>query len=434
MIASTFQQNTFTKGMDLDTDKSMIPHDAYREAENVRVVTNDSGTQFALQNIEGVKKYNLSIPSNETVIGTATINNIGIVITKTSDNINKIYRVTDFDQAAPTTKIILKGELGLCEDLSTHPSLSIVANYETDTNVKIYFTDGTSGVKVLNIVDDKYSEGSSLVDDDGNILNPLALDLTPGADLPPFKIVDLGSGSLLVGVVQYAYQLFNLHGSESVISPLSKSIHLTTSNTNQDSQDYKGAYKNENSGKSCELTTDLISKDFDRCRIIRIQYDDNNETPQIIIVDEIAISSTYDEIHYVDSGNSYLGEMTIDEFNILSNYQFKGNAIEKLQNRLFVANIEEDTWDPGFYDARAYRCNLNKQVLLQSSNSLNNITFSDISTADLSTVPEDHDCINPSNYTDISEVEEFVQDSNGIKWPNDYEQCKYSYYNVLVLG
>lgn len=422
MTASSFQQNTFTKGMDLDTDKSMLSHDAYREAENVRLVTNDSGTGFVLQNVEGVKKYNLSIPSDETVIGTSTIQDIGIVITKKSDGLNKVYRVTGFDSATPTQTVILKGYLGLCEDLDTNPSLSIVSNYESNNNIKIYFTDGTSGIKVLNIVDDKYSEDSSLVDSDGNILNPLALDLTPGADLSPFQIVDLGTGSLPVGVVQYGYQLFNVHGSESVISPLSESVHLTTSITTQDSQDYKGAYKGENSGKSCEISTSYNSKDFDKCRIIRIQYEDNNDMPRIIIVDEITISSTYEEIHYIDSGNSYLGEMSIEEFNILSSYQFKGNAIEKMQNRLFVANVQEDTWDPGFYDARAYRCNLDGQVLLESSNKLNNITFTDIDTADFSTVPEDHDCINPSNYTDITDLSSDLV--NGENLPDGYFYCK----------
>lgn len=435
MTASSFQQNTFTKGMDLDTDKSMLSHDAYREAENVRLVTNDSGTGFVLQNVEGVKKYNLSIPSDETVIGTSTIQDIGIVITKKSDGLNKVYRVTGFDSATPVQTVILKGYLGLCEDLNTNPSLSIVSNYESNNNIKIYFTDGTSGIKVLNIVDDKYTEDSSLVDSDGNILNPLALDLTPGADLSPFQIVDLGTGSLPVGVVQYGYQLFNVHGSESVISPLSESVHLTTSITTQNSQDYKGAYKGENSGKSCEISTTYNSKDFDKCRIIRIQYEDNNDMPRIIIVDEITISSTYEEIHYIDSGNSYLGEMSIEEFNILSSYQFKGNTIEKMQNRLFVANVQEDTWDPGFYDARAYRCNLDGQVLLESSNKLNNITFTDINTADFSTVPEDHDCINPSNYVDISKVTDFTTDSFGTKWPNDYEYNKTKYSNGLrALG
>ena len=434
MTASSFQQNTFTRGMDLDTDKSMLSHDAYREAENVRLVTNDSGTGFVLQNVEGVKKYNLSIPSDETVIGTSTIQDIGIVITKKSDGLNKVYRVTGFDSATPVQTVILKGYLGLCENLNTNPSLSIVSNYESNNNIKIYFTDGTSGIKVLNIVDDKYTEDSSLIDSDGNILNPLALDLTPGADLSPFQIVDLGTGSLPVGVVQYGYQLFNVHGSESVISPLSESVHLTTSITTQNSQDYKGAYKGENSGKSCEISTTYNSKDFDKCRIIRIQYEDNNDMPRIIIVDEITISSTYEEIHYIDSGNSYLGEMSIEEFNILSSYQFKGNTIEKMQNRLFVANVQEDTWDPGFYDARAYRCNLDGQVLLESSNKLNNITFTNIDTADFSTVPEDHDCINPSNYKEIGQVEQFLPDNTGKLWPNDYEYCKKTFNGVRVLG
>jgi len=89
--------------------------------------------------------------------------------------------------------------------LNKTPRISIVGNYESDSNIKVYFTDGNSAIKVLNIVDGRYSFGSDLVDSNGNILNPLAVDITPGATLPPFKIVDLTAGNLPSGVVQYCY-------------------------------------------------------------------------------------------------------------------------------------------------------------------------------------------------------------------------------------
>lgn len=405
MTASDFQVNTFTGGMNADTDVAFISNDSYRYAENIRIMTNDSGTNGVLQNIEGVKKYNISIPEDETVIGTTTINDIAIVFTRLSNGYTRVYKITDFNQSTPTVKIILQGNLNLCQDLETNPNLSVVSNYETDNNIKIYFTDGNSGIKMLNIAEDKYTEGSSLVDSGGNILNPLALDLTPGSDLPPFEVMNLSVGNLPSGVVQYCYQLFNIHGSETVISPLSTTVHLTQSSTNMNSQEYMGSYPNTSSNKSCNIRTSFITKDFDKCRIIRIQYTENNSIPKIVIVDEIQLQPTYDEINYTDTGNSYLGEMTIDEFNMLSSYQFKASSLEKMQNRLFVANVTEETWDPGFYDARAYRCNSNGRLVLQSANKLNDLVYENFDDVDLSSIPETHDCINPYNNTDLSHIE-----------------------------
>jgi len=42
---------------------------------------------------------------DETIIGTTTINDIAVVITKTSDNINKIYRLMGFDSNMPQNQI-----------------------------------------------------------------------------------------------------------------------------------------------------------------------------------------------------------------------------------------------------------------------------------------------------------------------------------------
>lgn len=406
MISNTLQTNTFIGGMNTDTDVTMIGDNQYRYAENVRVITNDAGTTGVLQNIEGVKSYTSYIPTDETILGTSTINNIGIVITRLTSGINKVYRITKFDTNTPLIETILRGDLKLCQDVTLIPNLCIVSNYETDNNIKIYFTDGKSAIKVLNIVDNKYvgdATTNKLLDINGNILNPLAVDITPGALLPPFIIGDLTSGNLPSGVIQYCYQLFNLHGTESTLSSLSKMVHLTQSNNMGDSQDYEGTSPNFSSGKGCSLTVPLKSKDFEKCRIISIWYTQNNAAPTIRVVDEITVDPNQNNITYIDSGNSMLGEISIDEFNSLTGYQFIATTMTKMNNRLFVADITEETWNPGNYDARAYRANKNGIIKLNSANSSQNITIN-MDTADLTTVPFTHDCINPSNRMTLSQM------------------------------
>lgn len=417
MTANNLQTNTFVGGMNMDADKYAIPNNSYRYAENVRVITNDEGTTGVLQNIEGVKKYNLSIPSDEVVIGTTTVSNMAIVFTRLSDGRTRVYKVTNFDSATPTTKVILQGQLGLCQDLDTTPNLSVVANYESDQNIKVYFTDGNSGIKVLSVddtTDYKYAAGSDLVDSSGNIINTLALDIQPGCTLPPFKLQRLDFGNLPTGVVQYCYQLFNLYGTETTTSSLSGIVHLTQSVTSSDSKDYKGSYLNESSNKACILTTDLITKDFNRCRVFRILYQENNDLPLIHVIDEIEISSDQDAITYVDKGNSYMAEISVDEFNSMTGYQFTAKSIAKMQNMLFAANVTDDTWDVE-YDARAYRANNSGQVRLESSDSADTITFN-ISSVASTNVPENHDCINPYNYSDYANTSasaRYMYDKNG---------------------
>ena len=408
-MTNTFQTNSFTSGMNMDVDVNLIKDNQYRYAENVRIIANDNGTTGALQGIEGVRKYNGNITNDEVVIGATTIDKMAIIFTKVIVNgnysHNKVYRVEGFDDSTPKQTVILQGDLKLCE-YPNETNISCVANYETDTNIKVYFTDGKSATKVINVVDGKYTGTSAtnpLVDSRGWIKTPNAIDITPGAVLPPFKIIRQDGGNLASGVIQYCYQLFNIHGSESTLSSLSELNHLTASVTTQTVQQYEGMGQNVSSGKSCVLKAPLVSKDYQKCRVISLSYTNNNQPPRIFIVDEIDLVPTQSEINYIDNGNTIIGELSVEEFNALTGYQFIAKTLTRMDNRLFAANIQEDSWNPK-YDARAYRCNKAGTLVLHSANSSENI--SKVLPTDATqlkqfydSIPESHDCINPFNTT-----------------------------------
>lgn len=401
MISNTAQVNTFIEGLNMDQDVNSIPNTQYRYAEDIRIVTNDGGTTGVLQSIENPRRYDTIIPKDETIIGTTTINDIAVVITKTSDNINKIYRLMGFDSNMPQIKLVCKGALGLCEDLSKTHVLSVVGNYESDTNIKIYFTDGNSPIKVVNIMSNKYIDDSNLIDENGNIINPGSLEITPVVSLLPFEFCWLSEGNLKAGMVTYCYQLFNVHGTETVTSPMSELIHLTDSSTNQGSSEYKGAGLNKSSNKSVILSTVLSLQDFDKLRVIRMFYSQNNSTPIISIVDEIDVPKGQTNIKYVDYGST-LSEISIDEFNAMTGYQFIAQTLAKMQNRLFAANITENTWTPkdedgNDYDARAYRADSQGVIRLLSGLDNNNIRIPISDIEAIKRIPITHDCINPFN-------------------------------------
>lgn len=396
------QINTFIGGMNTDSDVAVLPSNQYTWAENVRVVTNDAGTTGVLQNIEGFQEITQSaLSATENVLAATSIRDYGIVITW-DGTANSIYRF-DFssNKLVPTVVKVLYANLGITT------TLDVVANYEADDLIKIYFTDGNSPLKVFNIMDESFIGITSWEAKDFEIL--------PKAYLPPMTIIGLDSGTLYGGVIQYCYQLFNVNGTESTLSALSPLVHLTSSRTESSGKSYKGVLANQNAGKSVKIKATGISTNFNKARIVSVHYFSNNELPVISVVDEIDV--TTDSIYYEDRGSTVLNELTVEQFNDMIGYDFIANNIEKLDNMLFAANIKENTWDID-YDARAYRCNPSGVVKLLDNSSINPLTFN-ITSLTASTVPEDHDCINPYNNLELSALPEvddcqYVQVSSGV--------------------
>ena len=232
------QVNTFTNGMNIDADINMISNNQYRYAQNIKISSDDSSTYGALTASEFIKRYGLLLPSNEIIIGTGVVNkienlidNIGLLFTRTIDLqgnylYNTLYKLTNLDNSIPTLTVVFKADLNLCPN---GEYMSIVTNFESVENIKVYFTDGLSQIKVVNIADiDKYT--IDLAANGGVLLDNTILDTTPGAVLPPFELQSLTVGSLPVGMVQYCYQLFNVRSNETATSALCGLIHLTQSN------------------------------------------------------------------------------------------------------------------------------------------------------------------------------------------------------------
>ena len=331
------QVNTFTNGMNIDADINMISNNQYRYAQNIKISSDDSSTYGALTASEFIKRYGLLLPSNEVIIGTGVVNkienlieNIGLLFTRTVDLqgnyiYNTLYKLTNLDNTIPTLTVVFKANLNLCPN---GEYMSIVTNFESVENIKVYFTDGLSQIKVVNIADiNRYTV--DLADNSGVLLDNTILDTTPGAVLVPFELQSLTVGSLPVGMVQYCYQLFNVRSNETATSPLSNLIHLTQSASNVNNQYYKGSPAGTNSGKACVLKT-IVTNYYDKCRIIRVLYKANDNTPEINIIDEIPLS--YDgslTISYTDNGGNLLSELTIEQFNLLTGYQFTAKSITK---------------------------------------------------------------------------------------------------------
>lgn len=405
------QTNTFVGGMNCDVDLNYIQSNQYRYGENIRITTNDGGTTAVIQGIEKNKQYNLNLYDYQNIIGTATAKWFNVELNKEEDCAiiitseerkdgygfnNTLYVVTGFDTDDLIQHRIVTAHMNL------KGNLSIITNYESQYVSNVYFTDGNGIIKVVNIQKEYKGDYSDT-----------AFDILPDSILQQFEFDGFSTGTLPAGQVQYAYKLFNKHGVETALSPLSKKIPLTKGFKETDSQKVKGQRITENTGLGCKITAQFLNNpSFEYIRIYRMHYSQNNQIPEVCIVDELAITNNY--LSYVDTGGNALSVLSSDEVNNLIPFQFKAKTLEKLDNRLFAANIQNDDWDVE-YDARAYRCDSNGFVALNSNKSsdsiqgLLNSKGQIIVHENAVVVPEDHDCINPSNVDVTSDIEPIYQ-------------------------
>lgn len=202
--------------------------------------------------------------------------------------------------------------------------------------------------------------------------------------------------------------MFNVRGNETTTAALSEVIPITSLDGAGASKRIKGEKKGSITDKGCSLKA-TFSNDgrFNKMRVFSIVYLDANEVPSIFILNEIDIPSSSSELMtliYNDTGSAYISQITIDEFNAMIPFEFKAATIEKLNNRLFAANLQEITWDiPSTYDTRAYRCTYSKDLVLQDANGNNSIvgTLREdgqvLVNGSVYDVPASHDCVNPTN-------------------------------------
>lgn len=392
--------NTFHKGLNLDSDISVLDNNTIRYAENVRLVANSDGTSAVAQNSDYIQKYNFQLP-----IGTIKV--LGVIETKycecenevcgepqdcavvfvkeevivtegkPNDFINKIYRVTFDENTEQHLTIIAEGDFGWKN------KLSLVANFESCNVSNVYVADGEHPLRVINVANQYGYVGGE------------DFDMFPTVNLTPFKFDGFVTGNLKAGKVQYAYQLFNQHGTSSSVSPMSDVVSISETIDNNASVLTKGSPLNSTTQLGVKLRAAFNNNGFNRLRIYRIFYDKVGQVPTIYIADEISISADkgLQEVNYSDFGSNYVSLITVDEFNALTvPYQFVAQTIESKDNRLFAANVKEDTWSID-YDARAYRADIYGNVVLKDS-SRDDLTFR------LDEIPDidvEHDCLNPSN-------------------------------------
>lgn len=414
MVESTNQQiNTFTGGMDLDTANAYLKPDVYREAYNLRVTTDTNSNTGVLHNIEGVK-FDISFVLSTVGIGsdkwnivwTGTIRDYGVIIAKTniSSQDPKKGRVGVFRFKHSESQVGHPAVRLFCSNVDTVSlgnNPSCVTRYEDDTNIKLYVADGINPIRVWNIAPAQDSFNQGLTTD-------ASLSIYPSVTFDRPEFLGFGKGVLASGTYQFGYQLFNKNGSETEVSPLTGLIYVNDGSLSPSSSvQVTGTLKGKGTNKSIKLKINVPDNvNYTRIKIVSIFWEDRNELPHIQVLQDTKIPST--GIAYYDAiNNKGIADLSLEEFNLITNIHFAPKLLESKNNYLFSSNIKylDNSLNVDF-DARAYRFHhtsrkaKDSNVCVLNTANDNTLLLTQFSLVDLLyDLPLEHDAINPFNDT-----------------------------------
>lgn len=389
-------QNTFIKGLDVDTSKSKYNNANYVDAKNFRPLTEGGLSSGSMENVKG-NKLKFYLPEGQQCVGYTELRDKLILFA--FDGLNSfIYSFIDDNndsnveyysstESKGLTLIYSDETLATDELLNLNPSLTnfdlrAVGRYETPTIQKVYWVDSIHPLRVCNVAVNLTGYKES----DFNII--------PNSTLASITFNNYTEGSLDVGVKSYSYQLYRANMQETPFSPCSELIPVTPTITASSTNKLSGSAADINSGQGIIINLNDLDTSFNRIRIVCIDYVDLNIVPIIRIVTEQSFNTS--SLSVIDTGQS-LGTYTLEEFNTLGTTNLIPTTIDTKNNYLFVGNVTEDVfWNDTLelWDSRAYRFNSNSNKF-QITNNGNSIEYTIATSNDYPV--SGLDCINETN-------------------------------------
>lgn len=337
-------QNSFLGGLDTDTNVANYKSFNYYDAENLRLVSNDTLVTGALTNILA-PSFKRNFPINEAgnIIGKCQIRNTTVLFVKGVSN-DYILSTTIDEDGSTSTSLVYSDELSTTKlNFDTDYPIDAVGRYEAEDIQKVYWCDYLNENRFLNLAEDYMNPSTT---------EAIVFSLAPSANLPNPKIVEIGSsGNLSSGKICYYYQLYRRNGNETGLSPGSHIIPLS-SKRGSSVGEFRGDEVGVNTGNSVSLSFTGLDTNFDRIRIYSVFYADVSADPIITAIVEQDYGDG--ETTYIDTGVSSLFTLTPEEFSVILGRVFKSKTLETKNNYLIAGNIKEERIDVDF-DARAYR-------------------------------------------------------------------------------
>lgn len=368
---------------------------------SVYVFYNDSGVYIQVKDtaftVSGSVTTYSSATSSVYICGWTRLNEWLIVFTSASETVEptsalcQIWKFkfesgsrTQIDGASGTT-LVASQHLIYNDFLnfSTQTYIrDIVANYETSTKGRVYWTDYYNQVRVANVFD---SDLMSIKVEDLGLISEVTLS-------KPVITNISNSGSNPSGACyQYFYKLFAKDGRESIFSTGSQLVDVQEELSNDTAIEYYDLNSTPaDTANNKELTIRIndIDEDFDFIEVYCVIWESLN-SPAIYKIDEYTI--TGDSMTIVHDSLDSAISLSLAEFMSLG-VPFTCKTLEDRDKQLIAGNIKESTFDLDF-DARAYRFNSSAKCDLYH----NGAYYAQYTPATINTVPETLDAVNPTN-------------------------------------
>lgn len=359
---------TYNGGMNKDISKSKFQPQFYFEGKNIRIIATDSQSTGSVTNEKG-NSFLLQIPIPQINYTTKTISYSTKTLQYTTNEINNIYNsinqsvtqkvighsyikgyfilfTTDdngFDCIWKFNEITYDLTLLYLRDLnfSTNFPIQVVSNYENDNIIKVYWVDGINQLRYINInhlIENQDLE--NLIDLNSTVINQVGDFLFS----QPKVISILNGGLHTSGMIQYAYNLYKVNGSQTKISPLSEIISL-------DKGLNGGGLVNEEVGSSPVVSISDIDSNYTNLKLYSIKYTSYNQLPEISLILDTNITDN-PNFTYVDDGR-VIQTISLENFLFLGSDIVIPKHIASKKNRLFLANYKEKNYDVDL-DCRAY--------------------------------------------------------------------------------
>jgi len=346
---------------------------------NKIIYYNDKQLPYINTEIENIEDL---VSEDQVIIGHSETREGIILFTTNNKGFDCIWLVDNVLNNSYELKLLYVRNL----DFNINKPIQALFNYENDNIQKVYWVDGSKQVRFIN------TQHSIDNGDKEELINlPLTtINFVGNFNLNQPIITDINSGGIHTsGKIQYAYNLFKLNSSQTVISPLSELISLDKGN-NQG-----GGEVNEIVGSIPVVQIDDIDTTYTNLKLYAIKYTSFNEIPQISLILETNIDNN--SITYYDDG-TVINNLSLEEFLFLGGSPIIPKHIEAKDNRLLLSNIKEINFDVDI-DTRAYSFPSISNIteVYDNVKEVNGNITGDrypVSIITYSNVPEKHDSVN----------------------------------------
>jgi hypothetical protein len=353
--------NTFTGALDKDTSVLYQKNNTYTDAWNVRLITDEGGSNGALINLKGDVER-VILPGSSSLInrpiGWAMIRKklylfCYTVKTNPVEIGGSIYEVT-FDEstnASTVSLIYYSSELNFSLDYLIGEA---VGRYETDTIQRLYWTDGLNPIRTINVVD---PDISGLTPSDLNLnssinLNPLLVD----------SVVQEG-GNLVTGVYYYTYRLKGSDGQYTAYAPVIGPFNIIEES--DEGHNYKEINGNDTTTEPVPVSSKYIKMSLDNegpisyniIEAVYIYQDSKEADLTINRFIERRVSQGNVNISHFGNETEEL-PVTLEEITGGTQSISTAETIAEKDNRLFIANITSQDTEIEAWDATVSRYNI----------------------------------------------------------------------------